>query len=205
MHGSVRHPPVAGARGLVTAGGVAAILAGAALAILRFVNGTPPERGLEGGVGSLAMGAVVAAPGVLALLALRGRPALLLAAAIPLLPLSMLSFALVTLPLVLPALAFVVGYVRRSDDQPTLAHPGSVAVVVTALIVTAFLLLLSTDDPRSWTTDAGGGSTSDVITFAEAFLSLAVTATAIGSGWVLASPRSRRPAGVSQPGGPGAC
>src|SRR5918996_1153086 len=72
-------PGLAGAAGFVVAVGVFVIAAGLALAALRFVGGTPPEQGVEGAVGSLALGAVVAAPGALAVLAGRDRPVLLFA------------------------------------------------------------------------------------------------------------------------------
>ena len=192
MDGDLR---IAGSAGFIGSTGVVVVAAGLALAGLRFVGGAPPERGAEGAVGSLALGAVVAAPGVLAMLALKERPVLLLPAAIVLIPLSLLSFALVTLPLMIPAAMFFVGYGRRSADR---ASPVGTAVGTTLAVliklVAAVVVLFVHEDPRSWSTATGGGSTSDVITFAESLPSLLLTAAAIGAGWALAS-RGRQPAG----------
>src|SRR4051794_443880 len=79
---------VAGATGFIVGVGVVVVAAGLGLAALRFAGGTPAEQGLEGAIGALALGAVVAAPGVLAILAVRDRTVLLLPAAIILIPLS---------------------------------------------------------------------------------------------------------------------
>ena len=181
---------LAGATGFVVAIGAFVVAAGLALAALRFVGGTPPEQRVEGAVGSLALGAVVAAPGVLAILAVRDRPALLLPAAIVLIPLSFLSFALVTLPLLIPAAMLLIGYSGRSSGRPeAVGKTGGTLLAVFVLLATAVVILFIHQDPRSYTTSTGGGSTSDVITFAESLPSIALTACAVASGWVLAAPR----------------
>ncbi len=185
---------IAGSVGFIASTGAVVVAAGLALAALRFSGGIPPEQGVEGAVGSLALGAIVAAPGLLALLALRERPALLLPAAIALIPLSFLSFALVTLPLLLPAGMLFVGYGRRSADRPSpLGTAGGTTVAVFVMLAAAIVVLFVHQDPRTYTTETGGGSTSDVITFAESLSSLVLTAAAIAAGWALAAPR--RPAG----------
>lgn len=180
---------LAGAAGFVVVVGAFVVAAGLALAGLRFGGGTPPEKGVEGAMGSLALGAVVAAPGVLAMLALRDRPALLLPAAIVLIPLSFLSFALVTLPLLIPAVMLLIGYGRRSGGHEVAGKTGGTLLAVLLLLAGAVVLLFIHQDPRSYTTSTGGGSTSDVITFAESLPSLTLTACAVASGWVLAAPR----------------
>jgi hypothetical protein len=181
---------LAGATGFVVAIGAFVVAAGLALAALRFVGGTPPEQRVEGAVGSLALGAVVAAPGVLAILAVRDRPALLLPAAIVLIPLSFLSFALVTLPLLIPAVMLLIGYGRRASGRPVaVGKTGGTLLAVFVLLTAAVVILFIHQDPRSYTTSTGGGSTSDVITFAESLPSIALTACAVASGWVLAAPR----------------
>lgn len=181
---------LAGAAGFVVAIGAFVVAAGLALAALRFVGGTPPEQGVEGAVGSLALGAVVAAPGVLAMLAVRDRPALLLPAAIVLMPLSFLSFALVTLPLLIPAVMLLIGYSRRASGRPAaVGKTGGTLLAVFMLLTAAVVILFIHQNPRSYTTSTGGGSTSDVITFAESLPSIALTACAVASGWVLAAPR----------------
>ena len=188
-----RHEGFAGSTGFIVATGLVVMAGGLGLGLLRFVNGVPPEHDVEGAVGALALGAVAAAAGVLALLALRDRPTLLLPAAFVLMPLSMLSFALVTLPLLIPCVLLFLAYGQRSDGRqsPVGTTVGVLAAVLT-LLVAAVVVLFVHQDPRSYVTANGGGSTSDVITFAESIPSLALTASAIAAGWVLSAPR--RPA-----------
>ena len=121
---------------------------------------------------------------------MRDRPALLLPAAIILVPLSFVSFALVTLPLLIPAGMLFAGYVRRSaGGPPARGTAGGTTLVVLVGLVLAFVVLLFHQDARSWTTANGGGSTSDVITYAESLACLGVVALAAAAGWVLAEPR----------------
>lgn len=183
---------IAGATPFIITTGAVVVAAGLGLAALRFAGGTPPERGVKGAMGSFALGAVVAAPGVLAMLAVRDRPVLLLPAAIALIPLSFLSFALVTLPLLIPAVMLLIGYGRRSSDRPRAVGTAAGTILgVFLLLAAAAVVLFIHEDPRSYSTATVGGSTSDVITFAESLPSLALTASAVAAGWVLAAPRQR--------------
>jgi len=178
-----------GSTGLITAVGGLVVVAGVALAIVRFVGGTPIERGPEGALAAFALGTIVAAPGVLALLGRHDRPVLLLPAATVLLPVSFLSFAGVTLPLLVPAVMLFVAYGRRSSVRPSPAgRAASTTVFVLALLVAAAVALLAHQDPRSYSTTNGGGSTSDVITAAESLVSLGLATAALGGGWWLTSP-----------------
>lgn len=172
---------------IATIGGLL-VAAGTGLATVRFVGGTPIEKGREGAMGAFALGTVVAVPGVLAVLGLRDRPALLLPAATVLVPLSVLSFAGVTLPLLVPAAMLFVAYGRRSSNR--LAPPGQAAlatIFVLALLVAAVAALFVHPDPRTYSTADGSGSTSDVITMVESLSALALAAAVVG-GWWLASP-----------------
>jgi hypothetical protein len=185
-----RHLGLAGSTGFIATIGGLVIVAGAALAVVRFLGGTPTEQGLEGAMGALALGTVVAVPGMLALLGLADRPALLLPAATVLVPLSFLSFAGVTLPLLIPAVMLFVAYGRRSSAQS--GPPGRASLTtafVLALLVAAVVALFFHQDPRSYSTANGGGSTSDVITALESLISLALAAAAIAGGWWLAARR----------------
>lgn len=183
---------LAGSGRFIAALGVLVVAAGAALAVLRYVGGAPPERGPEGLLGSIALGAVVAVPGILALVALAGRPALLLPAATVLLPLSFLSFAGAALPLLLPAVMLFVAYGRRSTGQAAGRGQAALcAAAVLALLVAAVVALFAYDDPRNWSTPTGGGSTSDVITAVESLGSLAFSTAAIAAGWLLTQPTVR--------------
>lgn len=69
------------------------VLAGGGLAAIRFVGASPVEDGVEGALGSFALGAPVMATGVLAVLALWDRAVLLLPAAVVLVPMSFLSLS----------------------------------------------------------------------------------------------------------------
>lgn len=177
---------------IATIGGLV-VVAGGALATVRFVGGTPVERGLEGAMGAFALGMFVAVPGILVLLGLHDRPALLLPAAAALVPLSFLSFAGVTLPLLIPAAMLFVAYGRRTSGRP--APPGTAALTTTfvlALLVAAVAALLSHPDPRSYSTGDGSGSTSDVITGVESLVALVLAAAAVVGGWWIASPERGR-------------
>lgn len=175
---------------LVQVTGGVVIAAGVGFGVLRFVGDVPPAQDLEAALGATAFGAVIAAPGVLALLALRDRPALLVPAAAVLIPLSFLSFALVTLPLLIPAFLLMRAYLRA-------AHTGSgwraalTTVVVLTLLVAALAALFAHEDPREYVTETTHYGTSDIVTYGESALSLALTVTAIGAGWRLAAPRGR--------------
>jgi hypothetical protein len=166
------------------------IVAGLGIAALRFFGGSPPEHRWYDLIGAVALGAIVAAPGVLALLARHDRPALLLPAAVVLVPLSFLSFALVTLPLLIPAVLLFVDYARRSQTRPIGGlRATALTILVLGLLVAALLALLVHQDPREYTTATAGYGTSDVITAAEALLSLALVGSSLVVGWTLAAPR----------------
>jgi hypothetical protein len=168
------------------------IAAGVALAFVRFYGEVPPGQDLEAATGALAFGAVFAAPGVLALLAEPDRPGLLLPAACLLVPLSFVSFALVTLPLLIPAFMLFRAYARAASPGHGWRTVATTAAVL-ALLVAATIALFARDDPREWVTERSVYSTSDVVTYAEAALSLGLTLTAIAAGHALAAIRGARP------------
>jgi hypothetical protein len=167
---------------LVAAGGAAACAA-------RVVGASPAESTAEKLAGGLALGGLVAAPGLLAALALRDRPALLLPAATILIPLSLLSFAGVLLPLLIPSILLFVAYGRRSALQATstLRTTASLGWAL-ALLVAAGVSLFVHQDPRSYATPLEEGSTSDVITPVEAAVSLALVAAGVFGAWRLSEP-----------------
>lgn len=179
-----------GASTFIVATGALVVAAGLALAVLRYVGGIPPEQGAEGALGSVALGAIVAVPGLLAILAVRDRPVLLITAAITLVPLSFLSLAGVTLPLLIPAVILLIAYGRRSSHQPPPkgTAAGTVAAVLVLLAAAVSVLVLH-EDPRGSGTAPGGESTSDIITYAESLPCLALSAAAAVAGWFLSEPR----------------
>jgi hypothetical protein len=170
--------------------GVVVVAAGIGVGVLRYVGTDPPETPLERLLGAVALGAVVAAPGILALLARTDRPALLLPAAGVLGLCSFLSFVLLPL-LVASGLLFVVFVVRIAERPPpvlrTLAAVAWVSIVLLAAVVALFVHA----DPRTRTVGTSTYGTSDVLTAIESLISLGRGATAITGGWLLASPTPR--------------
>ncbi|MGH9025739.1 MAG: hypothetical protein ACRDWD_06430 [Acidimicrobiia bacterium] len=153
-----------------------------AFSLIRFFGEVPPGQNLEAAVGAAAFGSVIAAPGVLALLALRASPALLLPGALVLIPLSFISFALVTLPLLIPAFLMFRTYARAAPKGSG-GRAAVTSAAVLALFVSAFIVLFAGHDAREFVTDTSAYSTSDVVTYAEAAQSLALTMTGIVFGW----------------------
>ena len=173
---------VYGQRRLIRVTGALVIAAGAALFLVRFFGEAQPGRNFETAVGAVAFGAVIAAPGVLALLALHDRPALLLPAALLLVPLSFISFALVTLPLLIPAFLLLRTYARAAVNGTGLRTAATTAVVLLLLVV-AFVALLAHEDPREFVGESTTYGTSDIVTYAEAAISLVLTSVALTVGW----------------------
>jgi hypothetical protein len=168
------------------------VAGGVALGLVRYLDpdgASAAERAMEGPWGGLALGAVVATPGVLVLLALRDRPVLLLPAAVILFPLSFLSFAGVLLPLLIPASMLVAAHARRSASHPLAAwRTGLVTMGVVALLIAAVVSLFVHQDPRHYSTPIESGSTSDVITPLETMVCLAFVTAAITTGWLASGP-----------------
>lgn len=164
---------------------------GMALASMKYVGHFPGQSDPEAALGALTLGVIVAAPGLLALLARQGRPALVVPAGAALVPLSFSSFSGVTLPLLIPAVMLIAGYGHGSagGSRPR-AAAGAVALAFLMLIVAAFMLLFTHDDPASYSTPTRRGSTSDVIVAWESLRSLALAALAVGSAWWLSAPIS---------------
>lgn len=169
-----------------------AAITGGLVVVVGMVTGIVATAGREPVdplLGSLALGAVVAGPGLVALLGLRQRAALWLPAGIAAMPLAFLSFAGVTLPLFPAGIVLVATWAR---SEPPTAKPAK-AIVTTAtvvvLLIAAAVALFISDDPASWTTPTESGETSDIVTNGEAMLSLTSLAMALGAGWALTRPR----------------
>lgn len=166
-----------GSRGVAI--GAAFVLAGAvALGALRFVGGSPVERDAQGALAAVALAAPYAAAACLALVGRRDRPWLVAAAGTALIPLSFVSFAGVTLPLLVPAAVFL----RRGVTAPGRWRPAGVVTAFAAALalVASVVLLFVHQDPATWETATGGGSTSDIVTARESLRSLLVVASAVG-------------------------
>jgi hypothetical protein len=144
------------------------VMAGGSLsATVHYYAGDPdvPESVLA----DAAFGAPVVMAGMLAFFAtIRPHPAVLTAAGLAVLPIALVS--VVTWPLLLPAGLL---FVRGSTGLRRPSTGGIVAGGVIAVgLPVAFVLLLVHQDPVSWQTSDRSGSSSDVITRAEAIASL---------------------------------
>jgi len=187
---------------VVAVAGLVFLLAGA-LAGVRYIGATPAEWGVERVLASVALGAVLAMPGILAVLARAGRPSLLTAAGAGLVPLSLVALSGVTLPLLIPAVLLLVAGSRRpgpAGTRPCAPAPVTTLVVI-VLAVVAVLALFAHADPRTWGGPSSGGSTSDVVTVTEALGALGLVGVALAAAWYLATPVVRaRPRPVDRPG-----
>lgn len=119
------------------------VAAGAALVLVRFLGEDPIARNVESLVASVALGAVIATPGVLCLIANRtGRPALLLSSGIVLALLATISPA--TLPLLAPAVALLLRWARCGPGPSRLRALAASIVVIVGVLGAAALLILRT-------------------------------------------------------------
>lgn len=161
-------PPVRGRLYVALAVAVSFVTA-LVVGVLRFVLSTEAEHGTRV-LSSIAVAAIVAAPGAIGLLASRRRDSgLLLAAAGSAVVAVFVSFG-PTVPLAASAALFLLGYRPATLVRDVIAL--AAAVVALAAAIAALQL---TTDPRSVTTAAGQEGVSDVITTAEATASLALT------------------------------
>lgn len=152
-----------------TVAAVLVVVAGAALVPIRLIAGDPNSP--DGVFSSVALAAPFVAAGLVALIGeWRRKPIYSVAAGVALLPMSIVSFILI--PLLIPAMVLIAVSVPRASRSSNLDIGVSVVIVVG--LVAAFVALLVHEDPVSWQTPTGGGSSSDIITTAEARLSLAI-------------------------------
>jgi hypothetical protein len=166
-----------GSRGVAIGAGF--VLVGAvALGALRFLGGSPVERDTQGALAAAALVAPYAAAAYLALVGRRDRPWLVAAAGTVLIPLSFVSFAGVTLPFLVAAAVFL----RQGLGGPRRWRPAGVvtAFVAVLALVASVVLLFVHQDPATWETATGGGSTSDIVTTRESLRSLLVVTGAVG-------------------------
>lgn len=129
--------------GWVDVVGLLLVLAGAGLGIIRFLGEDPVARNPESLAASIALGTVLATPGILCLIANRtGRSPLLLPAAIVLALLSTLSPA--TLPLVIGAVALAWRWIRSAPGLSRRRSAVGTVLVIAGTISSAALLLFRT-------------------------------------------------------------
>ena len=146
----------------------------AAVGAIRQAGASPAEEGWEGMLGSAAFAVALGAPSVIAFLAPRRSLRLLIGAGTVLF---LMAFALsiATWPLLIPAAIFVaMGAGSRGGNRGLLVGIGAALLIAGAMIA-----LFVSQDPRSWSLPSESGSTSDVVSYAEASISLALSASAI--------------------------
>lgn len=157
---------------LVAIAGWVTVMAGFALMAVHYFAGGPDD--LEGWFASIGFAAPFVGAGGLCLIGDHaGRPLLCVAAGIGLGAMSLVS--IVMIPLLLPAAAMVFS---APDASAAPAAP-AVPFVLAAGLVVAFAYLVFHQDPATWSTPHGGGSSSNIVTRTEAAISLAVTTVAV--------------------------
>ncbi|MHB1139521.1 MAG: hypothetical protein ACYC2O_11235 [Microthrixaceae bacterium] len=194
-HGAV--PPVPTTSGdasqppspqLVAVCGVLVVIAAGALVVVRFVGEAPLSRNAESLLASVALGGVVAAPGVLVLVAERsGRPSLLLAAAFVLAPLSLLSIA--TIPLLVVAVVLAGAWARRRSAGSRWRGTGAV-VVATCGCIAAGVLLFAGTTTRTFTDGTTVHGTDGWIPWSTSIAVVGLVAAAVMVGTCLAPQRA---------------
>jgi hypothetical protein len=196
-------PPDPGRWGVPRIVGVTVVAAAAlVITVVRFVAEGHYQSGVERLLQAMAFGLLLGSPALLAALSPHRRAILLAPAAFLLTPLAFLSFAGVLLPLLVPGVLFWWALVTRWDHLPCGLLRGAASILVVVSLVSAGgAALFVHADPRSYETESGGRSTSDVVTSAEALISLGLVSVAVVAGWLLAAPRrSARRVDVGSPG-----
>ena len=154
------------------AAAVAVVLGGVALVFVHYYGGSAGDP--EGWFAALGFAAPFIGAGLVALAGtLRSRPALMLAAGAALIPMSVLSIVL--MPLILPAVVLIVRSIQERFEPQDLAMP---AVLAFGLVVVLAIVVFH-QDPVTWSTPDGGGSSSDIVTSLEAAIAISVTAAAV--------------------------
>lgn len=174
--------------GWVDVVGLLLILAGVGLGIIRFLGEDPVARSAESLTTSIALGALVATPGVLCLIANRtGRTPLLLPAAIVLALLSTLSPA--TLTLIIGAVALAWRWVRSPPGASRWRSAAGAALVVAGAIGAAALLLFRTTT-RSFASGNHAYMTTGWIPWSTSIAVFTVLAVTIVAACAAVPPRS---------------
>ncbi len=150
------------------------------------------QSGVELVLGAVAVGLLLGAPAILAAMAVRRRAVLVLPAACLVTVGVMVPFY--GLVFLLPCILLWVVFATRWDGLPCGPTRGGLAIASVPLLVTAgAVALFIHPDARSFETATGGGMTSDVVTPAEAMLSIGLVSTALFGAWLLTAPvRGRR-------------
>ena len=167
--------------GLASIAAIATIAGGGGLIAIHHFGGSPGDP--EGWFASAGFGAPFIGAGLLGLLGvLKLRPLYCAAAGLALWPMCMIS--VVAFPLLVPA-AMLIAVASRNDVAPNKLFVAAIPALV--LAATTWFLVLH-QDPVTWTTANGGGSSSNIVTTFEATLSIAVVTSVLVACYLL-SPR----------------
>jgi len=151
-----------------------------AFGVIRETNASVGERHVEGPLPTLALAAVVAAPGVLALVGvLIDRPVLFGAAAAACLPLAIISIA--ALPALLPAGLLLVAFIQATSVRPPAPAPTLVIFAAfIGLVVVALGIILSGKGTYIFTYPDGGQEGGDYYLPGPSAVALAIVTGAVG-------------------------
>ncbi|MGB5757188.1 MAG: hypothetical protein WBM50_09760 [Acidimicrobiales bacterium] len=169
-----------------TVASAAVIVGGVGLVFVHYYGGSPGDP--EGWFAALGFAAPFIGAGVLALVGTRrGRPALVFAAGVALIPMSVLSIVLI--PLLIPAMLLMAHAAVDRFDARDLAVP----LLLALGLVVVLAILVFHQDPVTWSTPEGSGSSSNIVSATEAAIAVATTSVVaciavLSSLWVPESP-----------------
>lgn len=145
---------------------------GVGLVFVHYYGGSCGDP--EGWFSALGFAAPFLGLGTLALVGtLQQRPALVLAAGYVLMPMALVSFVLI--PLLIPAIVLTVRSSAQQFRMGDLVLPGLLALCLLAV----FGVLVLHQDPVTWSTPDGGGSSGNIVTTTEATTAIATSVTVV--------------------------
>ncbi len=148
------------------------IAGGVGLVFVHYYGGSPGDP--EGWFSALGFAAPFLGLGMLALVGtLRQRPALVLAAGYVLMPMVLVSVVLI--PLLVPAMFLTV---RSSAEQFRMGDLVLSGLLALGLLVVFGVLVLH-QDPVTWLTPEGGGSSGNIVTTTEATTAIATSVAVV--------------------------
>jgi hypothetical protein len=172
---------------LAVAGAVMNLATALAVIAIRWTHSSVGARRAEGVLPTLALGAVVAAPGVVALVGVATQRAVLFAAAaVASGPITIISIA--TFPLVVPALLLILAF--AISGRPLSTPVPAVGVVVGFALILAFALALLLTGMReySYNFPGGGSESGGYVPAARAALCLLLVAVDVAATTALSTP-----------------
>ena len=176
-----------------TVAGYVTLVAAFGLMTVHYFGGTDGDP--EGWFSSVGFGAPFVGVGLMAVVGGQFvRPTLSVAAGAALGPMSVVSVAMWPLLIAAVFLFLPVGTVRRGD-------PILVPMACAAALVAVFGYLVFHQDPVTWVTPTGGGGSSNIVTVAEASISLVVTGLVVVGAVVWARRPPASPGPVAGPSG----